>query len=113
MTKINMLKLYNTLTRKKETFKPIHKGEVGMYNCGPTVYDYPHVGNLRAFIFDDLVKRYLLFKGFKVKQVMNITDIDDKLIEKSAGNKVKLKEITSRFEQAFKDNLKEIGRAHV
>lgn len=90
-------------------FKPIHKNEVGIYSCGPTVYDYPHVGNLRAFTFDDLLKRWLLFKGFKVKQVMNITDIDDKLIERSDGKKAKLKEITSKYEKIFKENLGEIN----
>jgi len=104
-----VLRLYNTLTRKKEVFKPIKKGEVGMYSCGPTVYDYPHVGNLRAFLFSDLLKRWLIFKGFKVKQVMNITDIDDRLIEKSEGDMKKLKEITLKYEKAFKENLKELN----
>ena len=104
-----MLKLYNTLTRKKEEFKPIKKGQVGMYSCGPTVYDYPHVGNLRAFLFADLLKRSLLFLGYKVKHVMNVTDVDDKLIEKSEGKKGKLKEITSKYEKAFKKDLKELN----
>ena len=70
-----MLKLYNTLTRKKEIFKPIKKGEVGIYTCGPTVYWYQHIGNLRSYIFSDILKRVLLYNGHKVKQVMNVTDV--------------------------------------
>lgn len=70
-----MLKLYNTLTKKKEAFKPLEKGMVTMYNCGLTVYDYAHIGNLRAFTFADVLRRYLEYKGFQVKQVMNFTDV--------------------------------------
>src|SRR4030043_356067 len=78
-----MLRLYNTLTRKKETFKPIDPKEVTMYACGPTVYDYPHIGNFRSFLLSDVLYRYLLYRGYKVKFVMNITDIDDKTIKRS------------------------------
>jgi len=70
-----MLKLYNSLTKKKEIFKPLKKGIVTMYNCGLTVYDYAHIGNLRAFMFADILRRYLKYKGFKVRQVMNFTDV--------------------------------------
>lgn len=70
-----MLKFYNTLTRKKEIFKPIRDKKVGIYSCGPTVYDYAHIGNLRTYIFSDVLKRYLKYKGYKVKHVMNITDV--------------------------------------
>jgi cysteinyl-tRNA synthetase len=70
-----MLKLYNTLTKKKELFKPLKKGIVTMYNCGLTVYDYAHIGNLRSFAFEDILRRYLEYKGFTVKQVMNFTDV--------------------------------------
>jgi cysteinyl-tRNA synthetase len=77
------LKLYNTLTRKKEIFKPIKKDYVGMYVCGPTIYDYAHIGNLRAYVFSDLLKRYLKFSGYEVKEVMNLTDVDDKTITRS------------------------------
>jgi len=104
-----MLKLYNTLTIKKETFKPIKKNEVGIYSCGPTVYDYPHVGNLRAFVFPDILKRWLEYRHYKVNHIMNITDVDDKLILKSEGKRGELKEITKRYEDAFKDNLKELN----
>jgi cysteinyl-tRNA synthetase len=69
------LKLFNTLTRKKEVFKSIHKDYVGMYSCGPTVYWYQHIGNLRTYIFSDILKRVLEYNGYKVKHVMNITDV--------------------------------------
>ena len=69
------LKFYNTLTRAKEEFTPIDKDEVRMYTCGPTVYNYAHIGNLRAYVFADILHRTLMYGGFKVKQVMNITDI--------------------------------------
>ena len=70
--------LYNTLNKKKELFTPIRKGEVHLYTCGPTVYDFSHIGNFRTFIFEDLLKRWLLHIGYKVSHVMNITDGDDK-----------------------------------
>ena len=76
------LQFYNTKTRQKETFLPIKSNHVGIYTCGPTVYDTAHVGNFRTFIFEDLLKRYLLFKGYTVTHVMNLTDVDDKTIRK-------------------------------
>ena len=69
------LSLYNSLTRNKEEFKTIKPGEVGLYTCGPTVYNYAHIGNLRTYIFEDILKRVLLFNGFSVRHVMNITDV--------------------------------------
>ena len=69
------LKLFNTLTRKKETFKPLNKKEVKMYSCGPTVYWFAHVGNMRAYIFEDILKRVLIYNNFKVKNIINITDV--------------------------------------
>jgi len=99
-----MLKLYNSLTRKKEPFKPIKKGIVGLYTCGPTVYDFAHIGNFRAYIFADLLKRYLIYSGYKVKHVMNITDIDDKTIKRSGEQGISLKEFTEKYiEEFFKD----------
>ena len=71
------MKFYNTINRKKEDFKPIKDGEVKLYTCGPTVYNYAHIGNFRAYIFEDLLRRSLEFSGYNVYQVMNITDIDD------------------------------------
>ena len=87
-----MLKFYNSLTNKKETFTPIHKTEVKLYTCGPTVYDKAHIGNFRTFLFEDLLKRTLLAFGYKVKHIMNITDIDDKTIKRAnESNKIFLK----------------------
>ena len=77
---MNKLYLYNTLTRKKEEFKPIEKGQVGLYTCGPTVYNYAHIGNLRTYIMADLLYRTLKFNGYEVEYVMNITDVEDKII---------------------------------
>ena len=74
------LRLYNTLGREKQEFKPIKKGQVGIYSCGPTVYNYAHIGNLRNYIFNDLLKRVLLYNGFKVKQVMNMTDEEEEYL---------------------------------
>jgi len=104
-----MLKLYNTLGRKKEVFKPIKKGEVGMYVCGPTIYNYVHIGNLRAYIFADILRRYLKFNGFNVKEVMNLTDVDDKTIRDSQKAKKSLKEFTKIYEKAFLDDIKAIN----
>ncbi len=103
------LKIYNTLTRKKEVFKPIHKEYVGMYSCGPTVYNYAHIGNLRTYLFNDLVKRSLIFLGYKVKHVMNITDVDDKTIKASQKEGTSLKEFTRRYEKIFFEDLKELN----
>ncbi|MAG08510.1 cysteine--tRNA ligase [Candidatus Woesearchaeota archaeon] len=103
------LKLYNTLTRKTESFKPIHKGNVGIYTCGPTVYDYAHIGNFRAYICADILKRYLKYKGFKVKHVMNITDVDDKTIKRSKEQKISLKEFTKKYTKAFFDGLEALN----
>ncbi|MDP1853617.1 MAG: cysteine--tRNA ligase, partial [Candidatus Omnitrophota bacterium] len=72
------LKFYNFLNRKKEIFKPLHPKRVGFYACGPTVYNYAHIGNLRTYVFEDILKRVLEFNGYKVKHVMNITDVEDK-----------------------------------
>jgi cysteinyl-tRNA synthetase len=101
-----MFRFYNTLTRKIENFKPIQKGRVKIYNCGPTVYNYAHLGNLRAYVFIDLLKRYLEYRGFKVKHVMNITDVDDKTIKGSRKAKKTLKEFTNFYLRAFLEDLK-------
>ncbi|MEM4318400.1 MAG: cysteine--tRNA ligase, partial [Candidatus Pacearchaeota archaeon] len=104
-----MLKLYNTLSKRLEVFKPLRDKEVRIYSCGPTVYDYPHIGNYRAFVFVDLLKRYLLWKGYKVKHVMNITDVDDKIIKKVNETGKKLQEITRFYEGEFKKGMKELN----
>ena len=98
------LKLYNTLTRKKVIFKPIKQGFVGIYTCGLTVYNYGHIGNFRAFIDADILKRYLEYKGFKIRHITNITDVDDKTIRDSQKEKLSLKEFTEKYTKAFFDN---------
>ncbi|RLI45455.1 cysteine--tRNA ligase, partial [Candidatus Bathyarchaeota archaeon] len=77
-----VLRVFNTLGRRKEEFIPLNPSEVRMYVCGPTVYDYIHIGNARAFVVADVIRRYLRYKGFKVRYVSNITDIDDKMINR-------------------------------
>src|SRR6266446_5824689 len=79
------LKLFNTLTREKETFIPLTPGEVRMYSCGPTVYNHLHIGNLRTFLWGDMLRRYLEFRGLRVTQIMNITDVEDKIIRNATA----------------------------
>lgn len=95
------LKIYNTLSREEEIFKPLNGTSVGLYTCGPTVYDYPHVGNYRAYIFCDVLKRYLTYSGYNVNHIMNITNIDDKTIKNSILQNKKLKDITEFYTDAF------------
>ena len=97
---------YNSLTRKKEVFQPIDKKLIKLYTCGPTVYDSPHIGNYRTFLFEDLLKRTLIASGFKVEHAMNITDIDDKTIKASINENVDLKEFTKKYINIFFDELK-------
>ncbi len=104
-----MLKFYNTLTRKKEEFKPIKKGFVGLYTCGPTIYNYAHIGNFRTYIFEDILRRYLKYKGFKVKQVMNLTDVDDKTIKNSQKEGMRLTEFTSKYADAFFEDINSLN----
>ena len=92
-----MLKIFNTLTRQKEEFKPIHAGKVGMYVCGITVYDLCHIGHGRTFVAFDVVTRYLRFKGYEVEYVRNITDIDDKIIHRAAQNQETVEQLTGRM----------------
>jgi cysteinyl-tRNA synthetase len=99
------LRFFNTLTRKVEEFKPLREGEVGMYTCGPTVYNHAHIGNFRAYIFEDLLRRYLKYRGYRVTQVMNLTDIDDKTIKGSIAEKVSLGEYTARYKKAFFEDV--------
>jgi len=105
------LTFYNTLTRSPEVFTPLDpKGKlVGLYCCGPTVYDFAHIGNWRTFVFGDLVRRYLEFKGFEPVHVMNITDVDDKIIKKVRAAGVSLREFTSRFEAAWLEDLQTLN----
>lgn len=95
------MKLYNTLTRKKEEFKPVKENEITMYVCGPTVYNYIHVGNARPLVVFDTLRRYFVYKGYKVKYTVNFTDIDDKLINKANEENTTVKEIADRYIEEF------------
>jgi len=119
-----MLKLHNTLSRQKEEFKPLNEKEVGLYTCGPTVYDYAHIGNLRTYVFEDILKRTLQFFGYQVKHVMNITDVghltsdadtgEDKMQKALARedlevSKESLFKLADKYTKAFQDNLSDLN----
>ncbi len=102
MSRISFL---NTESRRKELFQSIEPGHVKMYTCGPTVYDYAHIGNYRAYLFEDLLRRYLKYRGYQVTQVMNLTDVEDKIIRKSQEQKCSIFAVTEPFKQAFYEDL--------
>ena len=99
------LRLYNTLPGKVEEFRPLVDNEVRMYACGPTVYDYGHIGNLRTFIAVDILRRFLRQSGYNVRHVMNITDVDDKIIRNSASDGVSVQQYTKKYEKAFLEDI--------
>jgi cysteinyl-tRNA synthetase len=113
------MKIYNTLTRKKEEFKPVKKAQVGIYVCGPTVYWYQHIGNLRSYIFSDILRRVLLFNGYKVKEVMNVKDVGhltsdadtgkDKIEEAAKKEHKKAKDIANYYLEIFKQDFKKLN----
>ena len=108
------IRFYNTLTRERQVFEPIEPGKVRMYNCGPTVYNFVHIGNLRAYVFVDLLRRHLEYRGFKVTHITNITDVEDKLIRLCREQGVDLKTITDKYTDAFLEDLDTLGvhRSH-
>ena len=103
------LRFKNTLSGIKEEFRPIEPGKVRMYTCGPTVYYIAHIGNFRTFVFEDLLRRYLKYKGYEITHVMNITDVDDKTIRDSQKEGVSLKEFTDRYTKIFFEDLETLG----
>ena len=103
------MKLYNTLTRKKEEFKPLHGKEVGIYTCGPTVYDLSHVGHARTYISFDILVRYLKFLGYKVNYVVNVTDVDDKIINRAKKEKIDAKKFTDEMTKQFFTDFTNLG----
>lgn len=103
------MKIYNTLTRKKEEFVPIDKDNVKMYSCGPTVYDYFHIGNARPFIVFDTMRRYLEYRGYKVTFVQNFTDIDDKMIKRANAEGITVKELGDRFIKEYFEDSHALG----
>jgi len=102
------IKFYNTLTKRIEEFIPLEPGKVKIYMCGPTVYDYFHIGNARSFVMIDIIRRYFIYKGFEVKFVMNLTDIDDKIINKALSEGVTAQEIATKYSQAFFEDIKKL-----
>ncbi|MEW5807179.1 MAG: cysteine--tRNA ligase [Acidobacteriota bacterium] len=96
-----MIHFFNTLSGQVEAFKPIEGNKVRMYTCGPTVYDFAHIGNFRTYVWEDLLRRYLKFRGLEVTQVMNITDVEDKIIKASLQNKIPIDEYTAPYIEAF------------
>jgi cysteinyl-tRNA synthetase len=103
-----MFRFYNTLSNGIEDFEPLIAGQVGLYTCGPTVYDVPHIGNYRAYVFEDLLKRALRFSGLRVLHVMNLTDVDDKTIRNAAAQGLSLDDYTAPFIQEFFAGLKRL-----
>ncbi|HEX8882279.1 MAG TPA: cysteine--tRNA ligase [Candidatus Acidoferrum sp.] len=103
------IQLHNTLSGKLEPFVPQKPGEVRMYTCGPTVYDYAHIGNYRTFVFQDILRRFLKLRGFRLKHVMNLTDVDDRIIANAAAAGKNIREYTEKFAQAFFDDCKALS----
>ena len=104
-----MLNLYNTLTAQVEEFHPLENNHVRMYVCGPTVYDYAHIGNFRTFLFADLLRRYLKFKGYELTHVMNITDIEDKIIKRAQEESSDFREFTTKYINLFFEDWDALG----
>jgi cysteinyl-tRNA synthetase len=102
---MNQILLHNTLTNDLEPLEPLHPDEVRIYTCGPTVYDFAHIGNFRTFVFQDVLRRFLRQRGYRVLQVMNLTDVDDRIIQNAAAAKVSIREYTEKYIQAFLDDM--------
>jgi len=103
------IQLHNTLSGKIEPFVPLKPGQVGMYTCGPTVYDYAHIGNYRTFVFQDILRRFLKWRGFKLNHVMNLTDVDDRIIANAAAAGLGIREYTEKFVQAFFEDCRTLN----
>ncbi|MBX3292269.1 MAG: cysteine--tRNA ligase [Acidobacteria bacterium] len=104
-----MFRFFNTLTRQIEDFQPIDDGKVRMYICGPTVWNFAHIGNFRTFVFGDILRRYLKFKGYELTHVMNLTDIDDRIINEAAARNISIDEFTAPFTQYFLEDFDALG----
>src|SRR3989449_8604018 len=103
------LRFYNTLTRQEEEFVPLNTGEVRLYTCGPTVYDYAHIGNFRTYLWEDLLRRYLQHRGYRVTQAMNLTDVDDKTIANAREAGLTLADYTRKYIEAFFEDVAALG----
>src|SRR5438552_6199672 len=106
------LRLYNTMSAKVEEFRPLQNSEVRMYSCGPTVYDYGHIGNFRTFVAVDILRRFFRQSGYKLRHAMNITDVDDKIIRNSAHEGVSVKQYTAKYEKALLEDSATLNIEH-
>jgi cysteinyl-tRNA synthetase len=104
-----MLRFFNTLSRQVEEFRPMDEGKVRLYICGPTVWNFAHVGNFRTFVFGDVLRRYLKFKGFELTQVFNLTDIDDRIIKEAEAGKISIDDFTAPYITAFWEDFDALG----
>jgi cysteinyl-tRNA synthetase len=104
-----MLRFFNTLSRETGEFRPLEEGNVRMYICGPTVWNFAHIGNFRTFIFGDVLRRYLKFKGYRVTHVFNLTDIDDRIINEAAARGISIDEFTAPYITAFWEDFDALG----
>jgi cysteinyl-tRNA synthetase len=103
------LRLHNSLTRTKEEFTPLDGDAVRMYTCGPTIYNFAHIGNFRAYMFEDLLRRYLVFSGYSLRHIMNLTDVEDKIIKECKASGQSLNEVTGQYAEAFFEDLDTLG----
>ncbi len=103
------IRFHDTLTDRLEPLQPVHKDEVRIYTCGPTVYDFAHIGNFRTFVFQDILRRFLRFAGYRVLQVMNLTDVDDRIIANAAAAKVTLRDYTEKYIEAFLEDMRSLN----
>lgn len=104
-----MFRFFNTLSRQIEEFQPLEDRKVRMYICGPTVWNFAHIGNFRTFVFGDILRRYLKFKGYELTHVMNLTDIDDRIINEAAARNISIDEFTAPYEQYFLEDFDALG----
>src|SRR6476661_2219002 len=102
------IKFFNTYSRQLEVFEPIEPPKVKLYTCGPTVYSFAHIGNFRAYVFEDLLQRQLEARGFAVERVMNLTDVDDKTIRGSREANISLPEFTAKFKKSFFEDIESL-----
>jgi cysteinyl-tRNA synthetase len=106
---MNPIRLHDTLKNRLEQLEPMHKGEIRIYTCGPTVYDFAHIGNFRTFVFQDVLRRFLRTRGYRVLQVMNLTDVDDRIIQKAAAAGVSIREYTEKYIEAFLEDMRALN----
>src|SRR6201987_2248098 len=103
------IRFHDTLTDRLEPLQPVHKGEVRIYTCGPTVYDFAHIGNFRTFVFQDILRRFLRSRGFRVNQVMNFTDVDDRIIARAIEAHTDIRTFTEQYIEAYLADRRVLG----